>query len=120
MTEDRILWLGVVALAGRRGHHHRPQADLNRTKLTAVPTPNRTRHGRDLMFTRFTLSLAVRLTLLVAEQTRRLREKPDAGMETADKILWAAAMTVVVSGVGAIFRDRLKGFASGLTITLGW
>jgi hypothetical protein len=72
------------------------------------------------MLTRFTLHLAIRLTLLVADQAQRLRRAPDAGMETADKILWAAAMTVVVSGVGAIFRDKLKGFASGLTVTLGW
>jgi hypothetical protein len=72
------------------------------------------------MFNRLTLVLAVRLTLLLAEQTRRLRERPDAGMETADKILWAAAMTVIVSAVGAIFRDKLKGFANGLTLTLGW
>ena len=72
------------------------------------------------MFNRFTIGLAVRLTLLLADQSRRLRDKPDAGMETADKILWAAAMTVVVSAVGAIFRDKLKGFASGLSVTLGW
>lgn len=72
------------------------------------------------MFNRFTIGLAVRLTLLLANQSRRLRDKPDAGMETADKILWAAAMTVVVSAVGAIFRDKLKGFATALSLTLGW
>lgn len=72
------------------------------------------------MFNRFTIGLAVRLTLLLANQSRLLRDKPDAGMETADKILWAAAMTVVVSAVGAIFRDKLKGFATALSLTLGW
>jgi len=55
-----------------------------------------------------------------AEPARRLRAKTDAGMETADKILWAAAITVVVGAVGAIFRDKLKTFATGLTLTLGW
>lgn len=72
------------------------------------------------MLNRFTLTLAIRLTVLMSDQARRLRRAPDAGMETADKILWAAAMTVVVSGVGAIFRDKLRGFASGLSVTLGW
>lgn len=72
------------------------------------------------MLNRLTLVLAVRLTLLLADTTRRLRDKPDAGMETADKILWAAAMTVVVSAVGAIFRDKIKSFASGLALNLGW
>lgn len=72
------------------------------------------------MVNRLTLALVVRLTLLLAEQTRRLRQRPDAGMETADKILWAAAMTVVVGAVGAIFRDKLKNFANGLSLTLGW
>lgn len=72
------------------------------------------------MLNRLTLVLAVRLTLLLTDTTRRLREKPDTGMETADKILWAAATTVVVSAVGAIFRDKLRSFASGLALTLGW
>lgn len=72
------------------------------------------------MLNRLTLGLAVRLMLLLAEQTRRIRRRPDAGMETADKILWAAAMTVVVGAVSGIFRDKLKDFANGLTLTLGW
>ncbi|BCB74489.1 hypothetical protein GCM10022251_74110 [Phytohabitans flavus] len=72
------------------------------------------------MLNRFTLHLAIRLALLITDQVRRLRRAPDAGMETADKILWAAATTVVVSGVGAIFRDKLRGFANALTVTLGW
>jgi hypothetical protein len=72
------------------------------------------------MLTRMTLGLAVRLTLLVGEQTRRLRRAPDAGMETADKILWAAAITIVVGIVGGVFKDKLKAFADSLSLTLGW
>ncbi len=72
------------------------------------------------MINRLTLGVTVRLLLLLAEPARRLRAKADDGMETADKILWAAAITVVVGAVGAIFRDKLKTFASGLTLTLGW
>ena len=64
----------------------------------------------------FTAWLMVRL----AEVVRRVRRTPDAGMETADKILWAAVVTIVVGVVGAIFRDKLRDFANGLTVTLGW
>jgi hypothetical protein len=68
------------------------------------------------MFNRFSVWLMVRL----AEGMRRVRRTPDAGMETADKILWAAVVTIVVGVVGAIFRDKLRDFANGLTVTLGW
>jgi hypothetical protein len=66
------------------------------------------------------LSLFIRTTLAVADQTRRLRRQPDAGMETADKILWAAAITIVVGVVGGIFRTKLRDFANNLSVTLGW
>jgi hypothetical protein len=72
------------------------------------------------MVNRLLLGLLVRTTLSVADQARRMRHKPDAGMETADKILWAAAITVVVGIVGGIFRDKLRDFANNLTVTLGW
>lgn len=72
------------------------------------------------MLNRMTLGLVVRLTLLVADRARRLRRQPDAGMETADKILWAAAITIVVGVVGGVFKDKLKAFADGLSLTLGW
>jgi hypothetical protein len=68
------------------------------------------------MFSRISAALVVRLVGLV----RRVRRTPDAGMETADKILWAAVVTIVVGVVGAIFRDKLRDFANGLTVTLGW
>lgn len=72
------------------------------------------------MVNRLLLGILVRTTLVVADQARRQRHKPDAGMETADKILWAAAITVVVGIVGGIFRDKLRDFANNLTVTLGW
>ncbi len=72
------------------------------------------------MINRLTLGISVRLLLLLTEPVRRLRAKTDDGMETADKILWAEAITVVVGAVGAIFRDKLKTFATGLTLSLGW
>ena len=72
------------------------------------------------MLNRMTLGLVVRLTLLVADRARRLRRAPDAGMETADKILWAAAITIVVGLVGGVFKTKLKAFADSLSVTLGW
>jgi hypothetical protein len=72
------------------------------------------------MLHRIGLIVAVRLTILVADRARRLRRSPDAGMETADKILWAAAITIVVGLVGGVFKDKLKAFADSLTLTLGW
>jgi len=41
-------------------------------------------------------------------------------METADKILWVAAITIVVGLVGGVFKDKLKAFADGLSVTVGW
>ncbi|MBT8225656.1 MAG: hypothetical protein KJO75_09190 [Dactylosporangium sp.] len=73
------------------------------------------------MLTELSARIAARLAASgVAERLRRLRRRPDAGMETADKILWAAVITITVSLVGAVFRDKLQAFATSLTITLGW
>jgi len=75
------------------------------------------------MLNRITLGLAVRLALLavlVVDRARQLRRQPDAGLETADKILWAAAITIIVSLVGGVFKDKLKAFADSLSVTLGW
>jgi hypothetical protein len=72
------------------------------------------------MLNRILLGLFIRTILAVADKTRRLRHKPDAGMETADKILWAAAITIVVGVVGGVFKDKLKSFADSLSLTLGW
>ena len=68
------------------------------------------------MFSRISAVLIVH----VVEMVRKVRRTPDAGMETADKILWAAVVTIVVGVVGAIFRDKLEAFANGLTVTLNW
>ena len=72
------------------------------------------------MFNRILLGLVVRTMLIVADQTHRLRRRPDAGMETADKILWAAAITILVGVVGGILRNKLRDFANNLSVTLGW
>jgi hypothetical protein len=72
------------------------------------------------MITHLLLAALIRVTTGLSARLRQLRHQPDAGMETADKILWAAVITVVVGAVGAIFRDKLKNFANGLTLTLGW
>ena len=72
------------------------------------------------MFTRLTLGLAVRAQVALADRLAGIRERPDAGMETADKILWAAAITLVVGSVGFIFKGKLETFARNLTVTLGF
>jgi hypothetical protein len=76
------------------------------------------------MFTRHILhpilTALVRLTTGLSMRLRQLREQPDAGMETADKILWAAVMTLVASGVGFVFKTKLEEFANNLSVTLGW
>jgi hypothetical protein len=73
------------------------------------------------MLTRLTARLTARLvTSTLAQRLRDVRRQPDAGMETADKILWAAVITITVSAVGAVFKEKLKAFADGLSITLGW
>lgn len=64
--------------------------------------------------------VSVALIVRMMDVGQRIRRTPDAGMETADKILWAAVVTIVVGVVGSIFRDKLRDFANGLTITLGW
>jgi hypothetical protein len=66
------------------------------------------------------LKLIVQATLILADRTRQLRRQPDAGMESVDKILWTAAITIIVGVVGGIFRAKLRDFANNLTITLGW
>ncbi|MDQ1645627.1 MAG: hypothetical protein QOJ50_1811 [Cryptosporangiaceae bacterium] len=65
---------------------------------------------------RLTAAIAAHLTARLAA----LRENPDAGMETADKILWAAAMVIVASGAGLLFKTKIDSFINGLTISLGW
>jgi hypothetical protein len=60
------------------------------------------------------------VTVWVVETVRKIRRTPDAGMETVEKILWAAVVTIVVGIVGGIFRDKMRDFANGLTVTLNW
>lgn len=65
---------------------------------------------------RITATIAAHLTARLAA----LRENPDAGLETADKILWAAAVVIIASSAGLLFKNKIEGFINGLTISLGW
>jgi hypothetical protein len=71
------------------------------------------------MITHLVLATLARAAGICA-RLRQLPRQPDAGMETADKILWAAVMTLVVSGVGLVFKNKLEEFANNLSVTLGW
>ncbi len=75
------------------------------------------------MLHRIALGLTVRLTLttlLLVDRARRLRQQPDVGSETTEKILWVAVMIIVVSVIGGVFKNKLQAFANGLTLNLGW
>ena len=64
--------------------------------------------------------ITARLAAHLVARLATLREHPDAGMETADKILWAAAMVIVAGGAGLLFKNKVTSFINGLTISLGW
>jgi hypothetical protein len=72
------------------------------------------------MITHLLLAALIRVTTGLSARLRQLRHQPDAGMETADKILWAAVMTLVASAVGLVFKNKLEDFANNLSVTLGW
>jgi hypothetical protein len=72
------------------------------------------------MITHLVLAALIRVTTGLSARLRQLRHQPDAGMETADKILWAAVMTLVASAVGLVFKNKLEDFANNLSVTLGW
>ena len=64
--------------------------------------------------------IAAALTTHLAERLRRLREQPDAGMETVDKIMWAAVIVAVVASVGLLFKNKVEAFMNGITISIGF
>jgi uncharacterized membrane protein len=64
--------------------------------------------------------VAATVTTHLRDRLRRLREQPDAGMETVDKIMWAAVTVVVVSAVGLLFKTKVVDFMNGITISLGF
>ena len=66
------------------------------------------------------LRIAAIITTHLGEGVRRMREHPDAGMETVDKIMWAAVVVVVVSAVGLLFKNKVVAFMNSITISLGF
>jgi hypothetical protein len=47
-------------------------------------------------------------------------EVADEGSETADKILWTAAIVVIVGAVGLVMKNMLVAAVNSIKITLGW
>jgi hypothetical protein len=64
--------------------------------------------------------IAAALTTQLADRLRRLREQPDAGVETVDKIMWAAVTVVVVAAAGVAFKNKVIAFLDSLTVSLGF
>ena len=64
--------------------------------------------------------ISTRIAAAVAARLHQLRERPDAGMETADKILWAAAIIIIAGLATFALGNKVSAFISGLTISLGW
>jgi hypothetical protein len=64
--------------------------------------------------------ISTRLGAAVAARLHQLRQQPDAGMETADKILWAAATILIAGAATFALGNKISTFISGLTISLGW
>jgi hypothetical protein len=60
------------------------------------------------------------LAAALATRLHHLRRQPDAGMETADKILWAAAIIVIAGLATFALGNKVSAFISSLTISLGW
>lgn len=56
---------------------------------------------------------------LVADRLRQLRRAPDAGLETADKILWAAGVIVIAGGAIAVFHPAIVAYAQNVMAGLG-
>jgi hypothetical protein len=61
-----------------------------------------------------------RIAAALAARLHQLRQQPDAGMETADKILWAAAVIIIAGAATFALGNKISTFISGLTISLGW
>jgi hypothetical protein len=63
--------------------------------------------------------LYTRLAHAVARQVQQHRRSPDAGLETVDKILWAAGIIVIAGGVIGIFSSQIQAYAQSVLGTLG-
>ncbi len=61
-----------------------------------------------------------RVAAAVAARLHQLRDRPDDGMETADKILWAAAVIIIAGAATFALGNKVSTFITNLTISLGW
>ena len=65
-------------------------------------------------------AFAAAMAAALAARLHQLRQQPDAGMETADKILWAAAIIIIAGLATFALGNKVSTFINGLTISLGW
>lgn len=54
--------------------------------------------------------------LTVRERFARLRRNPDAGLTTAEYLMWIAIIAAVVAGVGVIVATLFTNKANGLSL----
>jgi hypothetical protein len=66
-----------------------------------------------------TLHLVTWLHSRLADRIQQLRRSPDAGLETADKILWAGGVIVIATVVIGVFKDDIKTYAAAVMASLG-
>jgi hypothetical protein len=64
--------------------------------------------------------LATRTHLAVTERIRRMREEPDRGSDTVERIMWVAIIIIVVAAIGLIFKNKITAYANNLDINLGF
>lgn len=65
------------------------------------------------------LRVVIAINSLLAGRLRQLRRAPDAGLETADKILWAAGVIVIAGGAIAVFHPAIVKYATNVMNGLG-
>jgi len=59
-------------------------------------------------------------TRVVQQAVDEIRNHPDRGDESVNKILWAGVIVAVVAIVGGIFRDTIVDAFNSLVISLGF
>lgn len=62
------------------------------------------------------LALLTVVGLTLSNRMRRLRDSGDRGSETTDKVLWIAAIVVLVAAVYAIFNSKIIAKMNGITL----
>ena len=61
-------------------------------------------------------TIATVAVLILRERVDRLRRNPDAGLTTAEYLMWIAIIAAVVIAVGAIVTTLFTNKANGLTL----